>query len=218
MTEFYSAEHRALQDRFDTRKLADAMEKGVIRKSLADLDKKFIAASDMFFLSTVDHQGWPTVSYKGGFPGFVKVIDDHTLAFPCYDGNGMFYSAGNISDNGKLGLLFIDFEQPRRLRVHGTASVSADDPLLADYHEASLVVRVTLENVFVNCARYIHKYRREGASNFVPQPGVETPVAGWKRIAAYQDVLPGKDRDAVEKAGGLIDEKDYRADFWKGLN
>lgn len=218
MSKFYSEEHRALQDRFDTRKLADTMENVVVRNTLTGMDKKFITDSDMFFLSTVDHNGWPTVSYKGGFPGFVKVIDDNTLAFPCYDGNGMFYSAGNISDNGRLGLLFIDFENPRRLRLHGTASVSGDDPLLADYHEASLVVRVAIENVFVNCARYIHKYRREAPSEFVPQAGVETPVAGWKRIAAYQDVLPEKDRAAAKKAGGPIDEKEYRAEFWKGLD
>lgn len=218
MSEIYGDKHRALQDQFDTRKLADGLENVVMRKALAGLDKKFIAASDMFFLSTVDHNGWPTVSYKGGFPGFVKVIDDQTLAFPCYDGNGMFYSMGNISQNGKLGLLFIDFENPRRLRLHGTATISADDPLLGDYHEASLVVRVAVRNVFTNCARYIHQYTKQARSKHVPQADVETPMADWKRINEFQEFLSDKERANAEKSGSLISEREYRKDFWRGLD
>jgi predicted pyridoxine 5'-phosphate oxidase superfamily flavin-nucleotide-binding protein len=218
MSEFYSDGHRALQEQFDTRKLADGLEQKLMRQVLAEMDEKFIASCDMFFLSSVDHQGWPTVSYKGGFPGFVKIIDSQTLAFPCYDGNGMFYSMGNVSQNGRIGLLFIDFERPRRLRLHGTATVSADDPLMAEYHEANLVVRVAIRNIFTNCGRYIHKYTREAASEYVPQADVETPTPDWKRVEAFQEFLPERDRGAAEKAGGVISEQEYRKDFWKGLD
>ncbi len=217
MTEFYSEAHRALQDRFDSRRLADGLEQKVMRYALARKDKQCIEAADMFFLSTVDHNGYPTVSYKGGFPGFVKIIDDTSIAFPCYDGNGMFYSMGNIADNRKVGLLFIDFETPRRLRLHGSARVSADDPLIDAYKESSLIVRVEIDNIFTNCARYIHKYKREATSRFVPQADVETPVADWKRVAEFQDFLSEKDRNAVEQEGGVISEREYRKDFWRGL-
>ena len=217
MSEFYSDAHRALQDRFDTRRLADGLEKVVMRTALAEKHKRFIRASDMFFLSTVDHRGWPTVSYKGGFPGFVKVIDDQTLAFPCYDGNGMFYSMGNIADCAKVGMLFIDFENPRRLRVHGSATVSADDPLIQDYREACLVVRVAIENAFTNCTRYIHAYTKEAPSKYVPRTDVETPPADWKRVDVFQEFLPERDRAIAEKAGGVITEREYRKDFWRGL-
>ena len=177
MSTFYSDSHRALQDAFDTRKLADVNEKKVMRSALAATDKTFIAASDFFFLSTVDHNGFPTVSYKGGPPGFVSILDDRTLAFPAYHGNGMFYSMGNIADCGKIGMLFVDFERPRRLRLHGTATASREDRLMDSYPEALMIVRVALETVLPNCSRYVKQYRRIEASDSVPTGGGETPIS-----------------------------------------
>ena len=66
----------------------------------------------MFFLATADEHGMPQCSYKGGDPGFVRVVDEHTLAFPSYDGNGMYLSLGNLLVNPQVGILFIDFAQP----------------------------------------------------------------------------------------------------------
>jgi len=218
MTDFYSEAHRTFQDAFDTRRLADRLESNIMRQALTTIDTRFVEASDMFFLSTIDHNGWPTVSYKGGYPGFVKTLDDHTLAFPCYDGNGMFYSMGNITDNAKVGLLFIDFLNPRRLRMHGTAQVSADDPLIGEYKEACLIVRVAIENIFTNCARYIHNYDKTSQSKYVPTVDVETPMPDWKRVDEFQDALPAKERDNAGKAGGVITMKEYRKDYWRGLN
>ena len=96
----------------------------------------------MFFLATADEHGMPQCSYKGGEPGFVRVVDEHTLAFPSYDGNGTYLSLGNLLRNPQVGILFIDFTRPKRLRVNGIASIDDDDPLLADYAEAQLIVRV----------------------------------------------------------------------------
>ena len=115
-------------------------------------------------------------------------------------------------------MLFIDFEQPRRLRVHGTASVTANDPLMAEYHEACLVVRVQIHNIFTNCARYIHKYEKQAPSKFVPTIERETPMADWKRVEEFQQFLSKKDQGAAEDAGGTISEQDYRKDFWCGLD
>jgi len=198
MDEFYGPQQRALQQQFDSERLADRMVQTVVRTQLGDFDREFIGSRDMFFLSTIDHDGWPTVSYKGGGIGFVRVVDDHTLAFPSYDGNGMFLSMGNIAHSGKVGLLFIDLEQPRRLRVHGTATVSADDALMVEYPEATLVVRIAVQNVFINCGRYIHTHERKHASPFVPTPEATTPVAPWKSLEVFEEVLPAKDRKPDE--------------------
>jgi predicted pyridoxine 5'-phosphate oxidase superfamily flavin-nucleotide-binding protein len=138
----------ALPDRFDTRRLADNVETRVVLTEIPPDHKAFIESRDMFFLSTVDHQGRPTVSYKGGDPGFVRVLDSKTIAFPCYDGNGMFYSMGNLLGNCQLGMLFINLEKPHRLRVQGIASVNDGDPLLKEYAEAQFVVRVTVTEIF----------------------------------------------------------------------
>ena len=148
MSRLYGPNHRALQDRFDMRRLADdVFEKRVLVTEITAEHKAFVESRDMFWLATIDHE-MLTVSYKGGEPGFVRVLDGTTLAFPCYDGNGMFYSMGNLVGNDKVGLLFLNFERPHRIRVQGIASVDDDDPLLAEYSEAQLVVRVAVTEIF----------------------------------------------------------------------
>jgi hypothetical protein len=113
--------------------------------------------------------------------------------FPCYDGNGMFLSMGNASENPHVGMLFIDFETPRRLRVNGTASLEPADSAEPQFLEAQFVVRVAVEQIFPNCPRYIPKYSRVESSRFVPRQGVATPVPGWKRMDWAKDVLPLND-------------------------
>ncbi|MGH7929006.1 MAG: pyridoxamine 5'-phosphate oxidase family protein, partial [Candidatus Binatia bacterium] len=130
MSRLYGDQHRAFQDQFDTRRLADRIEDIAVVTEIGDETKAFIEARDMFFLSSIDHKGRPTVSYKGGVPGFVRVVDAKTLAFPSYNGNGMYFSMGNIAGNNQIGMLFIDFEKPHRIRVQGEARVSNDDSLI----------------------------------------------------------------------------------------
>lgn len=216
MSEVYGDTHRELQDRFDTRKLADRLEEVIITDVVVDQDRKFVESRDMFFLTTVDQNGQPTVSYKGGNPGFVKVVDDNTIAFPSYDGNGMFYSMGNIKAKPEIGILFIDFENPHRLRLHGRASIDDDDPLLGEYHEAELVVRVAVTKIWVNCPRYIHRFKKIEPSHYVPREACETPLAGWKRIDIVQDVLPAKDIGRPEQAGGVITMEEWGEMLEKG--
>jgi uncharacterized protein len=151
MSRLYGPHHRALQDRFDMRRLADGIELRNVKSEISQQQKEFIESRDMFWLATVDHEGRPTVSYKGGDPGFVRVVDPRTIAFPCYDGNGMFYSMGNLMGNGNVGMLFASFARPHRLRVQGLASVRDDDPLLAECFEAQMIVRVSVTEIFRNC-------------------------------------------------------------------
>jgi predicted pyridoxine 5'-phosphate oxidase superfamily flavin-nucleotide-binding protein len=189
----YHEGSRQLQDRFDTRRLADRIEERIVRDRIDDDDRAFIEARDMFFIATVDADGQPQCSYKGGDPGFVRVLDEHTIAFPVYDGNGMYLTAGNLLLTKKVGLLFIDFEGRKRVRLSGAASVDDGDPLLAEYPEAQLVVRVAVTEVWPNCPRYIHQYQLVAHSRFVPKAECETPVPQWKRNDWAHDVLPDGD-------------------------
>ena len=200
MSTFYGDEQRALQDQFDSRVLADTLEAVIVQPGIDDEAKAFIESRAFFFLSTVNHEGHPTVSHKGGAPGFVRVLDPTTLVFPSYDGNGMFLSMGNIAGDGRIGMLFIDFETPHRVRVHGEARADRADPLLAEWPGAELLVRVAVTEIFVNCPRYIHPQRRVGASRYVPDAAGVAPMPKWKRIDALQDVLAP--RDAAARAAG----------------
>jgi hypothetical protein len=129
--------------------------------------------------------------------------------FPLYDGNGMFYSAGNIVGSGKVGMLFMDLERPNRLRVQGTATVSQSDPLMAQFHEAQLLVRIAVTEVWPNCPRYVHRYRKTQTSKYVPRVECATPLAGWKRIDMIQDDLPVRDQGRAQKEGGLLTIEDW---------
>ena len=190
---FYHGGARQLQERFDTVRLAQRLADVRLHQAFTDSDRAFIEAADLFFLATADAEGRPQCSYKGGDPGFVRVLDERTIAFPSYDGNGMYLSAGNVLVNPHVGLLFIDFERQTRLRVNGVASVDDDDALLASYGKAQLVVRVTATEVFPNCPRYIHKLRLVERSRFVPQDEVATPAPAWKTRDWASDVLPAGD-------------------------
>lgn len=184
---------RQLQVQFDTHKLADRLQETIIQPALSPEDQAYIADKNMFFLATVDDKGQANCSYKGGPKGFVRVLDEKTLAFPIYDGNGMYMSAGNMLANPNVGLLFIDFEQQSRVRVNGVASIDLADPLMAEYPEAQLVVRVAVRETFPNCPRYIHKLQAVEESAFVPHPECDTPAAPWKSLALVADVLPARD-------------------------
>lgn len=189
----YHEANRLFQDRFDTRRLADRIEERIVHDRIDDDDRAFIEARDMFFLATADEDGAPQCSYKGGDPGFVRVLDEHTIAFPCYDGNGMYLSMGNLRANPRVGLLFVDFEGQKRLRLNGLASIDDDDPLLVEYERAQLVVRVRATEVFPNCPRYIHKLELVERSRFVPRERCDPPVPDWKRREWARDVLPAGD-------------------------
>jgi predicted pyridoxine 5'-phosphate oxidase superfamily flavin-nucleotide-binding protein len=189
---------RELQDHFDTRRLADRIDTLLVTDTISDHDRAFIEARDMFFLATCDNDGRPTCSYKGGDPGFVRVLDEHTIAFPNYDGNGMYLSMGNALRHHDVGLLFIDFEKQQRVRFEGVATVSLDDPLIATWPGAQFVVRVTARAVYPNCPRYIHKYALVERSHFVPRATEPTPIPDWKRMDWAQDVLPAGDPAAAD--------------------
>lgn len=207
MGQGYHEAQRALQDRFDTRRLADRLDEGAT-DLITEPHRRFIESRDMFFLASVDAHGRPQCSYKGGAPGFVRVLDPHTLAFPVYDGNGMFLSTGNIAVNPDVGLLFIDLDRGTRLRVNGEASIDDADPLAGTYPGALLVVRVRSEAVFANCRRYVHRYQLVERSPFVPSGSTDPPVPDWKLDPWFDGTLAEHDpaRDPRHPSAPAIPE------------
>ena len=192
MSQDYHQAQRELQDRFDTRRLADRLAEST-SETINDRFKAFIEKRDMFFMATADEGGWPQVSYKGGDPGFVRVIDDRTLVFPVYNGNGMFLSMGNVGANPKVGMIFIDWETGTRLRLNGHASIDIDDPLVDEFPGALFIVRVTPREVFANCRRYVHRQELVARSPFVPTAHAAAPVPDWKLDPWFEGTLPADD-------------------------
>lgn len=192
---FYHDGQRALQAQFASVALADRLEQVTHRTHLTEDDRAFIEASPFFFLATADLDGHPDCSYKGGSPGFVRVLQPDLLVFPDYDGNGMFRSLGNIKANPNVGLLFIRMDgSPKRIRVNGHAEVSLDDPLLASFPGAIALVRVTPEHIFPNCPRYVHDLVSGEPSRYTPAEGVEPIEPVWKGFDSFKDVVPPRKR------------------------
>ncbi|PKO54490.1 MAG: pyridoxamine 5'-phosphate oxidase [Betaproteobacteria bacterium HGW-Betaproteobacteria-2] len=216
MQGLYGKQHRALQQDFDTVKLADAVHGNIVCTEIGEEHRGFIESRDMFFLTTIDHRGYPTCSYKGGSPGFLKIIDSKTLAFPSFDGNGMFLSMGNISINNQIGMLLIDFETPHRIRIHGNASIHRDEQSLKMFLGAEVVVLVEVAEIFVNCPRYIHRYKRVASAKHVPQVNVPVALPQWKRIEGLQEALPARDKHIAEALGGTITPEQYVELVMKG--
>ena len=189
---------RQLQDARETRPLADRLAQVTVRTAFTDEDRAFIQRCALFFIATSDGLGQPDCSYKGGMPGFVRVADDHTLLIPDYDGNGMYRTWGNVLVNPNVGLLFLDFEQHKRLRVNGTAQVLHEESARADHPGAVFMVRVTASRIFPNCPRYLHKMLLVEHSAYAPRPEYTPPVPAWKTFDVFRDALPARDR----KEGG----------------
>ena len=186
---FYHSGNRGLQDEFDSRRISDRLASFTRAAFTAD-DKAFIESTIYFFIATADAEGRPDCSFKGGTPGFVRVTADNELAFPDYDGNGMFKSLGNLVVNPNVGLLFIAMHgRPQRLRVNGTARVSRDDPLLAHTVGAQLIVRIQASAIFPNCPRYIPKLELVEPSVYVPLPGQDPVEPAWKTFDVFKDVV-----------------------------
>ena len=186
----YHSGNRTLQDQFDSRRISDRLEEKLTRTAFTADDKSFIENASYFFLATADGEGRPDCSFKGGMPGFVRITGSSELAFPDYDGNGMFKSLGNVVVNPNVGLLFIAMHgKPQRLRVNGCATVNREDPLLAETVGAQLIVRVSVRAIFPTCPRYIPTMQLTEPSIYAPRAGTEPVEPTWKGFDAFKDCV-----------------------------
>jgi predicted pyridoxine 5'-phosphate oxidase superfamily flavin-nucleotide-binding protein len=170
--------------------MADRLEEKLSHTEFTQAEKSFIEESIYFFLATADVEGRPDVSHKGGPPGFIRVVGPGELAFPDYDGNGMFKSLGNVEVNPNVSLLFIAMHgRPRRLRVLGTATIQTEDPLMASTVGAQLMVRVRARAIFEACPRYIPQLELKAPSPYVPVAGQDFLEPKWKDTDWSRDVV-----------------------------
>jgi predicted pyridoxine 5'-phosphate oxidase superfamily flavin-nucleotide-binding protein len=191
----YHTGQRDLQDRFRSRALADRLVEHTHRTRFSDDDRRLIERATFFFLATADGEGRPDCSFKGGPAGFVQVVAPDALAFPDYDGNGMFRSLGNLTVNPHVGLLFIRMGEKRgRLRVNGRAEIGFDDPAMAGIPGAQALVRVTAEHIFPNCPRYIPHLEVKEESVYIPKAGCTPVEPAWKSFEQFKDVIPPRTR------------------------
>ncbi|HEX5377949.1 MAG TPA: pyridoxamine 5'-phosphate oxidase family protein [Phenylobacterium sp.] len=191
----YHAGNRELQDEFGSRALADRLVEKLRRDRFTEADAAFVAAQPFFFMATADPDGRPDCSFKGGEPGFVRVVAPDLLVFPDYDGNGMFKSLGNLRANPQVGLLFIAMgEKPGRLRVNGTVELALDDPRLADMPGGQILVKVTPVDIFPNCPRYIPRMEMVEPSPYVPHADEQPVEPVWKSFEIFADVTPPRRR------------------------
>jgi predicted pyridoxine 5'-phosphate oxidase superfamily flavin-nucleotide-binding protein len=186
----YHDGNRRLQDQFDSRRISDRLEEKLTRTQFTPEDKSFIESTPYFFLATADAEGRPDCSFKGGMPGFVRITGPSELAFPDYDGNGMFKSLGSILVNPNVGILFIAMHgKPQRLRVNGEATVKDQDPLLDQTVGAQLIVRVTARAIFPTCPRYIPTMQLGEPSVYAPRAASEAPEPAWKGFKDFKDYV-----------------------------
>ena len=211
MNEFYSEQQRALQDRFETRAIADSQVGTIVHDEVQEPERLSSRAGTCFFCRPSTQWASPPALTKAVIPDSSgswmrkRSRSRATTATACFT---RWATA--------VGMLFLDFEKPNRLRLHGTASVGEDDPLIKDYPGAEMIVRVAIRNLFINCPRYVHRYQKVSASRYVPRAGCATPFAEWKRIDVLQDALPPRDRGKADRAGGVITIEEYVAEVAAG--
>lgn len=191
---FFSHASRVLQDQFDSRRIADRIAHLRRQSYFDDWSLEVITQAPMFFIATADKDGRPDCSVKAGDAGFVSVVDTNCLIFPDYDGNGMFRSLGNISENQYVGMLFLEFSGERRkLRINGMASIINSNNLLHRYVGAKQLVKVKALDIFPNCPRYLPKLLIDEPSVYVPKEGYQPPDPAWKSKPDLLDYLPIKE-------------------------
>jgi uncharacterized protein len=159
----------------------------------------FLADLDMFYLGTASALGQPYIQYRGGTPGFLRVLDEHTLGFADFGGNRQFITLGNLSENSRAFLFLMDYVRSRRIKLWGHARVVEDDPVLLDrLRDASYPGKVERAILFeievwdVNCPQHIHK--RFPQSQVAPV--IEQLQDRIAELEARLNVLTADEKDA----------------------
>lgn len=135
------------------------------RNRLTEAEITFISARDSFYQASASREGWPYVQYRGGPTGFLKILDDHTLAYADFRGNRQYISAGNLSENDRVSMILMDYPNRRRLKIWGRTRLiedEADPDLIASLHDETYrakperAVMIDVEAFDWNCPQHIH--------------------------------------------------------------
>ncbi|WP_253712328.1 pyridoxamine 5'-phosphate oxidase family protein [Bradyrhizobium sp. WD16] len=187
---FYHQGMLALQDAADGRRLADFLATEVRHSEFSEKDIAQIEAANFFFIAS-SYRDQPDCSFKGGDPGFVRIVGPNALEFPDYDGNLMYRTLGNVAMNPRVGLLFMNFDPTAyRIRINGVASIHRDEASLARHHGACAVVHITCHDIYPNCPRYVPGLTAGEPSAYVPRRGTVPPRPEWQALPAVAPLLP----------------------------
>jgi Pyridoxamine 5'-phosphate oxidase len=194
---FYHEGMSELQDQFDGRRVAEAIERHRKHYEFWDDEKALIETSPFFFIAT-SWNDYIDCSVKSGDPGFVKVAGPNVIEYPEYDSNSMYRTLGNISRNPNVGLLFVRFDgKSLRMRINGRASILEDAGAIGRHFGAKVVVRIECE-IYPNCPRYVPDLAGATASPYVPREGQSAPPPPeWKQRDYIRDILPAGDPHAA---------------------
>ncbi|GAB5467745.1 MAG: hypothetical protein Kilf2KO_07750 [Rhodospirillales bacterium] len=193
---FFHEGMQALQDRFDGRRVAEAIARNRRHYDFWDDERAWIEAAQFFFIAST-WGDYVDCNIKSGDPGFVKIVGPGLLEYPEYDGNSMYRTLGNIAKNPNVALLFVRFDgKSRRIRINGKASLHDEAEVLERHFGAKLVVRIACE-IYPNCPRYLPNLTEATASPHVPRAGEGRPPAPeWKTRDYIRDILPSDDPHA----------------------
>ena len=166
---------RELQKKHNTGNSAHSFYNSQVLDFLNPEMQKFIEDQEMVFLSTSDSKGECDASFRAGPKGFIKVLDNNTLMFPEFKGNGVMASLGNISENPQIGLMFIDFFQSSiGLHVNGKAEIITEkeasklvnplDKAEAEkdgQHKTKLWIKIEVEEAYIHCSKHIPRLQKQ---------------------------------------------------------
>jgi uncharacterized protein len=198
---------RLLQQQLGTTERANDFYVRQVHPYLTAAMREFIARQTMMFLSTADSRGACDSSFRAGPPGFCVSLDDRTLTYPEYRGNGVLASAGNMTENPHLGVLFMDFTRDHiGLHVNGTVRLYDDHDLRAWYphlptdtapgRQPHLWVHLTVEEAYVHCSKYIPHLEP------APRPRTATDRDRPKDSAYFIEEPPSHHGPDAEVGGG----------------
>ena len=198
----FTAAVKALQERYRSRKQYDRLERcGEPQDRLSAQETEFIAERDSFYLATVGSSGWPYIQHRGGPTGFLKIVDDKTLAFADFRGNKQYISAGNLATDDHIALIMVDYPNQARLKILGHAEILEGDQAQSWLERVRVPnYQAVVERVFVirvaafdwNCPQHITpRYTAEEIEH-----ALEPTLARIRELEQENDALrklaPGK--------------------------
>jgi len=193
---------KELQERYGSRKQYERMEgSGASQDRLTDFEKEFLAGRDTFYLATTSSTGWPYVQHRGGPKGFLKVIDDRTLAFADYRGNKQYITTGNLLSDDRVAMILVDYPRQARLKILGRAEIF--EGAKAEKWLARVRVqgyKATIERVFVI---HVEAYDWNCPQHITPRYTAEEIQEGMRSVQERIQTLEQQNEDLKKEVARL---------------
>jgi len=195
---------KQLQERYGSRKQYERMEKsGASQDRLTDFEKEFLAGRDTFYWATTSSTGWPYVQHRGGPKGFLKVIDDRTLAFADFRGNKQYITTGNLQSDDRVAIILVDYPRQARLKILGRVEIF--EGAKAEKWLARVRVegyKATIERVFVI---HVEAYDWNCPQHITPRYTAEEIQEGMRSVQERIQTLEQQNEELKKEVARLRD-------------